>query len=110
MAVPPVGTSENPYEADGGRCQNEDLGIGAVGGIDRRAIPKADFGGGSRRQETTMKGSNPRLAISKNKKRLQESTCGICEKEVKSSHNRLQCDLCDWWFHCGCEKLSAEDY
>ena len=45
-----------------------------------------------------------------NKQEKEESICGTCEKELKSSHNGLQGYLCDRWFHCGCEKVSAEDY
>ena len=36
--------------------------------------------------------------------------CGICEKKVLSNQNALQCDSCDRWFHCGCEKVAVSDY
>ena len=36
--------------------------------------------------------------------------CGTCDKVVKDHKNGLQCDMCDMWFHCGCEKVSAEEY
>ena len=45
-----------------------------------------------------------------NKQEKEESICRNCEKDLKTSHNGLQCDLCDQWFHCGCEKVSAKDY
>ena len=39
-----------------------------------------------------------------------KSACGNCEGEVKSNQSGLQCDMCDRWFHCVCEKISSEEY
>ena len=39
-----------------------------------------------------------------------KSACGSCEGEVKSNQSGLQCDMCDRWFHCVCEKISSEEY
>ena len=36
--------------------------------------------------------------------------CGICQKEVKSKHKAICCDLCDQWIHISCNKLTKTDY
>ena len=72
------------------------------------AIPKTNFekvqrldGDGGRRDKP-----NPKEL----EKRGISCQCGTCEKVVKDHQNGLQCDMCDMWFHCGCEKVSAEEY
>ena len=39
-----------------------------------------------------------------------EDICGVCNKKVSQNQNGLNCDLCDKWYHCGCEKVSIGDY
>ena len=36
--------------------------------------------------------------------------CGICKKEVKETHNGLGCDACETWYHCGCIKITQDEY
>ena len=40
----------------------------------------------------------------------REGVCENSEKVVKNNQDGLQCDLCDQWFHCACEKVGAEHY
>ena len=104
------GLSRTPTKPTG-KKQNDDLGVGAVGGIDRGAIPKSDFDK-ERKWEAgeVSKARNyeeRRKFEMNNKQEKEETICRNNEKEVKSSHIGLQCDLCD---HCSCEKVSTEDY
>ena len=36
--------------------------------------------------------------------------CGKCNKLVKDNQNGLQCELCYKWYHCGCVKVSKDEY
>jgi len=36
--------------------------------------------------------------------------CGTCRKKVKDTDNGIQCEWCQKWFHCGCEKVSNKLY
>jgi len=36
--------------------------------------------------------------------------CGQCRKLVTDRDNGLQCELCDWWFHAGCQDVTDDDY
>ena len=36
--------------------------------------------------------------------------CGVCKKPVGKNHNAVQCDLCQYWVHIGCNNLNKKDY
>ena len=36
--------------------------------------------------------------------------CATCGKVVLDSQKGLKCDLCEFWFHTGCEKVSYDVY
>jgi len=36
--------------------------------------------------------------------------CGQCTKLITDRDNGLQCDLCDGWFHAGCQDVTDDDY
>lgn len=36
--------------------------------------------------------------------------CGDCGREVQDNQNGLCCDLCDKWYHAGCQKVTLERY
>jgi len=39
-----------------------------------------------------------------------EDNCGNCKKKVRSDQNGISCDACEQWFHCGCAKVSIDEY
>ena len=39
-----------------------------------------------------------------------EDVCQVCKRVVSADQNGLCCDLCDGWFHAGCEKVTVEKY
>lgn len=36
--------------------------------------------------------------------------CGDCNKAVRSNQNGLLCELCEEWFHIGCQKIPLAEY
>ena len=34
--------------------------------------------------------------------------CGECSKPVKRNQNRIQCDMCDIWFHAKCNDIDLQ--
>jgi len=40
----------------------------------------------------------------------EEENCGICKKKVRSDQNGISCDSCEMWYHCGCVKMSVDEY
>ncbi|KAK4313606.1 hypothetical protein Pmani_015061 [Petrolisthes manimaculis] len=49
----------------------------------------------------------PRLLDEKEGKK---NDCGQCKKKVLHNQRGLQCELCDWWYHTGCQKVVIEEY
>lgn len=39
-----------------------------------------------------------------------EFPCGICKKSVNSNHRALLCDLCNFWHHIRCARVSSDLY
>ena len=39
-----------------------------------------------------------------------DSNCGKCNKPVKENQHGLQCELFSKWYHCGCAKISKNEY
>ena len=44
------------------------------------------------------------------KKKKKVTSCKICTKDCKSNENALQCDMCDYWIHMGCDGMSKDAY
>lgn len=47
------------------------------------------------------------------KKDIPEGTdlnCGDCNKSVRANQNALFCDLCEHWFHIGCQHVPLSEY
>lgn len=42
--------------------------------------------------------------------RVVKFPCGRCAKPVKCSDAGVFCEVCLYWFHCGCASISAEGY
>jgi len=40
----------------------------------------------------------------------EDEKCGGCKKEVRGNQNGISCDACGVWYHCGCIKVSQEEY
>ena len=36
--------------------------------------------------------------------------CGICSKNVNSSHKAIQCDSCNFWNHIKCDQIDNKTY
>lgn len=45
-----------------------------------------------------------------NAKEEGDTCCLGCKKEVRNNQNGVQCDMCNNWFHAGCEKVGLEEY
>ena len=39
-----------------------------------------------------------------------ETSCGDCERPVRSNQNAMFCDLCENWFHIGCQHMPLNEY
>ena len=61
------------------------------------------------RKSTTMMDTAVTAAIA-----VQEdnnnTTCGNCDSEVKEENHAVACDICDLWFHIGCQDMPKEVY
>lgn len=44
------------------------------------------------------------------KERDHPDDCGHCKKRVHDNQRGLLCELCDWWYHIGCQKVGVEEY
>ena len=40
----------------------------------------------------------------------EQYPCGTCNKPVRDNQNGLQCDLCEVWFHAGCQGVQINEY
>lgn len=40
----------------------------------------------------------------------ENDNCGTCKAKVKENQHGLMCEVCDRWFHCGCEQVGAKEY
>ena len=52
--------------------------------------------------------SKPRLG-STSKEKVDEK-CKSCDQKVTSKEKAIQCEICEGWWHCKCEKISDEGY
>ena len=55
-----------------------------------------------------IRGRHSDLEYSKNEE--EETDCGKYTKEVKEGHNALCCDICDTWYHIGCQGVPLNHY
>ena len=39
-----------------------------------------------------------------------ETNCGDCDRTVRSNQNAVLCDLCEHWFHIGCQHMHVNEY
>lgn len=42
--------------------------------------------------------------------KIDESKCRSCMKTVSENDNAVFCEICNFWFHCRCQKITDEMY
>lgn len=50
-------------------------------------------------------GGKDTLAMERN-----DANCGDCDRPVRSNQNAMFCDLCEHWFHIGCQHMHINEY
>ena len=110
---------EDEAVGEGGRgaipkinCERARVVVSKMWGCEGEAVPKMNFDRAQRLDgDQKIKEKNDQEKKEEcNNLEKGEGVCENCEKEVKNNQDGLQCDLCDQWFHCACEKVSAEHY
>ena len=57
-----------------------------------------------------IKNQTPKQTNKHFKTRNTKHPCNICKKSVHKNHRAIQCDICDYWVHMKCNKLSPSEY
>jgi len=53
----------------------------------------------------------PRSRVrSASKEKEKEDVCKTCELNVTGKDKEIQCEICQGWWHCRCEKINEEGY
>lgn len=80
-----------------------DTTIGNVkNGTRKKTCRKCKFEGGVLNEEGLCNGCVP--------DECEPGPCGTCKRPVRGKDRGLECEVCENWFHVGCEKVTKEQY